>query len=198
MGRYPAARADGIVMREDGSAGKPEQGLSKAWPAVASAGRMSMLRVMAAVTALGIGVTIAHAQNLDVIKQRRDIMKTIATGSLLNFKMTKGEAPFDLAKVKSSLQSWEESAAKFKTLFPEDSKTGGDTDAAPKIWEARSEFNAAADNLIAVAKAAAAAITDEASLKAEYPKVARACGGCHNNTDGFAPGLAASFKKLNQ
>ena len=55
----------------------------------------------------------------------------------------------------------------------------------------------AVDNFVNVSKAAAAAITDEATLKAEYPKiVSQGCNGCHKEADGFAPRLGDSFKKL--
>ena len=157
-----------------------------------------MLRIVAAVAALGIGATIAYAQNLDAIKNRRDVMKAIANAGITNFKMMKGEAPFDLAKVQAGLKIYQDEAAKLKGLFPDDSKTGGDTDASPKIWQERPQFNAAIESFINGAKAAASAITDEQTFKAEYPKVVTSCGGCHKDADGFSPRLADSFKKLKQ
>jgi cytochrome c556 len=157
-----------------------------------------MLRILATVGALAMGATLAYAQNLDAIKQHREVMKTIATAGTTNFKMLKGEAPFDLAKVQAGLKTYQEQALKLKALFPDDSKVGGDTDASPKIWQARPEFDAAIDTFIAVAKTAAGAITDEPSFKAEYPKVVSSCGGCHKDADGFSPRLTDSFKKLNR
>ena len=76
--------------------------------------------------------------------------------------------------------------------------TGGDTDAAPKIWAAKAEFTKAVDTFVSIAKTAAGAIKDEASFKANYQKVVESCGGCHKDTDGFAPPLRESFKKLKQ
>ena len=157
-----------------------------------------MLRIVAAVAALGIGATIAYAQNFDAIKNRRDVMKAIANAGITNFKMMKGEAPFDLAKVQAGLKIYQDEAAKLKGLFPDDSKTGGDTDASPKIWQERPQFNAAIESFINGAKAAASAIKDEQTFKAEYPKVVTSCGGCHKDADGFSPRLADSFKKLKQ
>jgi cytochrome c556 len=157
-----------------------------------------MLRIVAIFAALGIGVTVVYAQNLDAIKNRRDVMRAIATAVITNFKMMKGEAPFDLAKVQAGLKIYQDEAAKLKGLFPDDSKTGGDTDASPKIWQERPQFNAAIETFINGAKAAASAITDEQTFKAEYPKVVTSCGGCHKDADGFSPRLADSFKKLKQ
>jgi cytochrome c556 len=158
-----------------------------------------MLRLATGIAALAIGATVVHAQNLDAIKKRRDAMKAIGTAAAANFRMMKGDTPFDLAKVQAGLKAYQDEAAKLKSLFPDDAKTGGDTDASPKIWQARAEFEAAVDRFISVTKAAAAAITDEASLKVEYPKItSQGCNGCHKEADGFAPRLGESFKKLKQ
>lgn len=157
-----------------------------------------MLRIVAAAAALAIGATAVYAQNLDAIKQRRDAMKNIAKAGTPPFQMMKGQAPFELAKVQAGLKAYQDEGAKLKTLFPADSKTGGDTDATPKIWQAKAEFDAAIDTFIATAKAAAGSIKDEATFKADYPKVAASCGGCHKDTDGFSPRLADSFKKMKQ
>lgn len=159
---------------------------------------MFSLRLVAAFAALALGATMVWAQNLDAIKQRREVMKEIAKAGTPPFKMSKGEIPFDLAKVEAGLKTYQEQASKLKGLFPEESKTGGNTDASPKIWANLTAFGQEVDTFIATAKAAAGAIKDEATFKAEYPKVVRSCGGCHKETDGFAPRLAESFKKLSQ
>jgi cytochrome c556 len=157
--------------------------------------RVAGLFVLGAAAILGTGTLVAYAQGQDAIAQRRAVMKAIATAGTETFKMSKGELPFDLAKFQSVMGTYQSQAPKLKDLFPDSSKTG-ETDAKPKIWTARAEFNAAIDTFIATAKAAAAAVKDEATFKAEYPKVLRSCGGCHKESDGFAPRLADSFKKL--
>ena len=145
-----------------------------------------MLRILAVVTAIAVGATAVYAQNADAIKQRREVMRTIVkSGSGDVFKMTKGEMPFDLAKVQAVVKAVEDQCAEVQGLFADDSKTGT-TDAQPKIWTARAEFNAVIDKWAADAKAAGAAIKDEATFKAEYGKVGGACGGCHKASDGFA------------
>ena len=155
-----------------------------------------MYRTLAVLSVVAVGATAVYAQNLDAIKARREAMQAIATAGSANFGMMQGKVPFDLATVQANLKMYQEQAAKFKGLFPEDSKTGGNTDAKPKIWQSKAEFDAANDNFITVVKAAAAAITDEASLKTEYPKViSQGCNGCHKDADGFSPPLRESFKK---
>jgi cytochrome c556 len=144
---------------------------------------------------LATGTLVAYAQNADAIAKRQAVMKAIVTAGSTSFNISQGKAPFDLAKVQAGLQAYQTEAAKLKDLFPDDSKTG-DTEAQPKIWAERANFNAAIDTFIATAKSAAASIKDEDTFKAEYPKVIRSCGGCHKDADGFSPRLADSFKRL--
>ena len=49
----------------------------------------------------------------------------------------------------------------------------------PSVWEKKADFLGRFDKFAADAKAAAGAIKDEASFKAEWPKVVSNCGGCH-------------------
>lgn len=115
----------------------------------------------------------------DPIAERKQMMKSIggATGDAA--KMLKGEAPFDLAKVQVALKSYSDVSKKFGALFPANSKEGGETTAAPKIWEDMAGFKAGLDKMDKEAAAAAAAIKDEASFKATMPNVLKNCGGCH-------------------
>lgn len=92
--------------------------------------------------------------------------------------MLKG-APFDLTATQTSLKTFGNVAAKMPALFPEDSKTGGDTAALPAIWENKSDFDARFAAFGQDAAAALAVVNDEASFKANIPKVFQNCGGCH-------------------
>jgi cytochrome c556 len=138
-----------------------------------------MRRTLALAALLSVAATVVFAQNLDAIKQRQEAMKAQETAGGQIADMLKGKAPFDLAKAKASFAVFTDTTAKLKTLFPDDSKTGGDTAALPVIWEQKADFMARLDKLGADAKAASAAITDEASLKREAGKVFSACTGCH-------------------
>lgn len=156
---------------------------------------LSGLSVLAGVAVVAMGATVVSAQNADIIKQRRETMRTIAGASTQNFKMMKGEVPFDATAFQANMKVIGEQAAKFKGMFPDDSKTGGGTDAAPKIWEAKAEYNGIVDKWIETTKATAAAIKDEASFKTSYPEFTKTCGGCHMSTGGFTISLGESFKK---
>jgi len=137
-----------------------------------------MLRVVAAVAALAIGATVVLAQNAAVIDQRKQAMKAFGGAAKEPGAMNKGDAPFDLPKVQASLKSIEETATKAKGLFPDDSKIG-ETDTLPAAFEKKADLLARFDKIGADAKAAAGAIKDEATFKAEWPKVVTNCGGCH-------------------
>ena len=137
-----------------------------------------MLRVLSVVAALAVGATAVYAQSA-AIGQRKEIMKGVGGAMKEPGGMMKGEMPFDLAKVQASLKTIAEASPKMPALFPDDSKTGGETTVLPAIWEKKAEFDAGFKKLEADAKTAAAAIKDEASFKTEWPKIGANCGSCH-------------------
>lgn len=137
-----------------------------------------MLRVIAGLAALAVCTTLVLAQNTAAIDQRKQAMKALGGAAKDPSTMMKGDAPFDLAKVQASLKTLETTAIKGKTVFPDDSKTG-ETDALPAAFENKADLFAKFDKFAADAKAAQAAVKDEASFKSEWPKVVANCGGCH-------------------
>jgi cytochrome c556 len=95
--------------------------------------------------------------------------------------MVRAEAPFDAAKVNEAFAQWADTAQRLPSLFPDNSKTGQDTRARPKIWETRSDFDA---KIAAWGKAVAdnrdkAKTLDE--LKVSYEAVKTACDNCHES-----------------
>ena len=137
-----------------------------------------MIRAVSIVAALAVGVTAVYAQSA-AIGQRKEILKSFGAAMKAPGAMAKGEAPFELAKVQASLKTLSEGAPKLEMLFPDDSKTGGETQALPVIWEKKAEFTGLFKKLAADATAASAAIKDEASFKTEWPKIGANCGTCH-------------------
>jgi len=135
---------------------------------------------MAVVAALAVGATAVWAQNAAGIAARKDAMKAFGGAAKGPGGMAKGDAPFELPKVQASLKTIQETAVKAKGLFPDDTKTG-ETDALPAAFEKKADLMARFDKLGADAKAAEGAIKDEATFKAEWPKVVSNCGGCHKD-----------------
>jgi cytochrome c556 len=64
-------------------------------------------------------------------------------------------------------------------LFPDNSKTGGETAALPKIWEDMADFKARFVKLGNDAKTADASVKDLDSLKATFSELGKNCSGCH-------------------
>jgi cytochrome c556 len=137
-----------------------------------------MLRFVTVAAVFAVGATAVYAQSA-AIGQRKELFKQLGGAAKVGGPMMKGEVPFDLAKVQGSLKVYAENADKLKDLFPDDSKTGGDTEALPVIWEKKADFTANFVKFAKDATDAAAAIKDEASFKTEWPKVMANCGGCH-------------------
>jgi cytochrome c556 len=156
-----------------------------------------MLKVLTGLSILAIGASFASAQNVDAVEKRRASMRAIAQAGTPAFGMFQKKADFDLAKVQAGLKAYQEEGAKLKTLFPDDSKTGGETDATAKVWTSRAEFDKAIDSFVSTARTASETIKDETSFRAEYDKVVKSCGSCHGDA-GFSPRLTDSFKKARE
>jgi cytochrome c556 len=140
-----------------------------------------MLRAVVGIALLTLGANVVLAQNTAVIKERKDLMKANAEATKAPTAMMKGEAPFDLAKVKTSLKTFHDNAIKLKAMWPENSKTGEDTRALPAIWTNVKDYLDWFDGFANDAKAAQVSIKDEASFKTEWPKVVDYCGSCHKD-----------------
>jgi cytochrome c556 len=138
-----------------------------------------MIRNVLAVAAVALGVTAVVAQS-DPIAARKALMKANGDQAKIAGAMAKGEAPFDLAKVQVVFATFADSAAKMPALFPDNSKTGGETAALPAIWENKADFDAKMAAFGKNAIAAKTEIKDADALKAKWGAFAKEnCGGCH-------------------
>lgn len=137
------------------------------------------MRFVLAVAALALGATVVNAQ--DPIAARKALMKATGGQAAQGAKFMKGEEPFDLAKAQAIFAQYQKTAAEAQPLFPDSSKTGGDTAALPTVWEKKPDFEAKLVKFGAEAKDAAAKVKDMDSFKAAFPEVMKNCGGCHEN-----------------
>jgi cytochrome c556 len=139
-----------------------------------------MLRTVIAVAAIALGVTALAAQS-DPIATRKALMKEVGAQTKTGGGMAKGEVPYDQTKAQTIFATYVDAAAKLPNLFPENSKTGGDTAALPAIWANMSDVKAKYDKFGAEAKAAQSSVKDLDSFKAAFGGVTKNCGGCHEN-----------------
>jgi cytochrome c556 len=176
---------DGVASRYGGKTHLPivsrrrNSGRVAAACAPGERGGRDMIRTIFVVAAIGLGVGIAVADQ-DPIAARKALMKANGDQAKIGAAMVKGEAPFDLDKVHKMFATFADAAAKMPALFPDNSKTGGETAADPKIWENMDDVKARFAKLGADAKDAAAKVTDLDSLKAAFGNIGKNdCGGCH-------------------
>ena len=133
---------------------------------------------IAAMAVLAASLGSAAAQG-DVVAERQTILKTFGAGIREPGAMMRGEMPYDQAKVMAALATLKAGAAKLPPLFPDASLTATGTKALPLIATERDKFAAIFTKMGADVTAAEGAIKDEASFKAEFPKVLANCGACH-------------------
>ena len=134
-----------------------------------------MIRIIFVLAAVAIGVTAVTAQT-DPIAARKESMKQNSKHTKGIGAMAKGDTPFDASAVNAAFTQWAKTASELPTQFPDNSKSGGETRALPKIWSDRAGFDA---QIAAFAKASAARPTDLEGLKKSWPAVNKACGDCH-------------------
>lgn len=139
-----------------------------------------MLRILLT-GALAVGLATVVAAQADPIAQRKDIMKGVGAATKLGGEMAKGEKPFDLSEAQKILKTYADAAATFHTHFPDTSKEGGKTTAAPKIWETPDDFRAQFDAWSKDISKAAADTKDLASFRASFGAVTKACKACHDS-----------------
>ena len=130
---------------------------------------------------LGCGLAVAGAAvAADPIAERQELMKTVGRSTKTAAEMVQGKTPYDAAAAKAAMTAIAEAAKTFPTLFPAGSETGGETEASPKIWEAKADFDAHAAKLAATAAAAAAAADGGLdAFKPAFGATAANCKGCH-------------------
>ena len=137
-----------------------------------------MIRTTAALAVVALGATAAYGQNTRAIAQRQATMKEYASAVRIPGRMLSGSVPFDLVAIQAALEAIEATAVKSKTVFPKDSRVG-ETNALPAAFDNQSDFFAQFDKLAGDARTARNSIEDEASFKAEWPKIATSCRACH-------------------
>lgn len=142
------------------------------------AGRAVRLVMLAA----ACGFVVIGAAAADPIADRKALMKTVGFSAKAAGAMVKGEAPFDAAKAELAMRAIHAAATGLPHLFPDSSKTGGETEASPKIWEDMKGFLHQAEELKEhSAEAIEAAKKDAEAFKTAFGGVAKYCKSCHES-----------------
>jgi cytochrome c556 len=128
-----------------------------------------------------LGVTAAAAQNCpEFIQKRQTLMKKSGDEAKIGTAMIKGERPFEADKIQEIYAAFAEDAKQMPALFPDCSKAGAKTTAAPAIWERMDDFKAAIAKFAADVKAAQDNKTNDLdALKANFQTIGKNCSSCH-------------------
>ena len=137
-----------------------------------------IFRAVCVTLAVAFGATAVLAQSA-AIAERKAVMKGVGGAAKTGAGFAKGSTPYDNAKAVEVFVIYANAAAKMPALFPDDSKTGGETTAAPKIWADKAAFTAAFAKFEADSKAAQASVKDVDSFKAAFGAMGKHCGACH-------------------
>ena len=149
------------------------------------------MRTIAVGLALALGATFALSTTgwsqqpealtgTAAIEKRQELMKSAGRATKAAGQMVKGETAWDADAAAAAMQTLVDVGTQFPTLFPADSKTGNDTEAAPAIWEKPDEFEAALVKFQEDTQAAIdAAPQDMESFKQAFGMVTQNCKGCH-------------------
>jgi cytochrome c556 len=137
-----------------------------------------MIRTVLGIAMLAFGATALVAQT-DPIAARKALMKTNGDQNRVATEMLEGKRPFNLDDAKKVFVVFAEAGEKAPALFPDNSKTGGDTAALPPIWENKADFNAKLAKFASESKAAGDATKDLDTFKVQITEIRKNCGGCH-------------------
>ena len=142
-------------------------------------GRPAGAALAAAFLVVGAGAVIAQS---DPIATRMGLMKQNEENAIAIVRMMRGQAPFDAAKVDAAFAQWTDTSQKLPSLFPDNSKSGQKTRAAPKIWTSKVDFDekaAAFGKVVADNRDKAKGSLD--GLRAAVPAIGNACDACHKD-----------------
>lgn len=143
---------------------------------------MLQTKVLAGIAAIaGVAVAISGvAVGQDVIAQRKALMKQVGGATKTSTEMIKGDMPYDAKAAEGAATTIAQNWGTFVKLFPATAKTGGETTAAPKIWEDTQGFEAKGAVLAKAAQAASqAAAKGPEAFKTSFGEVTKLCKGCH-------------------
>lgn len=142
-----------------------------------------MFHALLAAAALAFGATAVIAQS-DPVKQRNETMYQMGEEAYDHlYPMTKGEAPYEQAKVDAAFAKIAELAPKLPPLWLPGSTgkaEGSDFHSSPKVWQNKADFDARLAKLIKDVNDNAGKVKNLEQLKTVYVVVVeQGCNACH-------------------
>jgi cytochrome c556 len=140
--------------------------------------------VMACITIIS-GVSAVASQS-DPIQQRNALMKSMWQDAFsVPYKMSRGQEPFDRAKVEASLEKMSGIVSQLPPLWPPNSKPPANPNAkyssSLKIWESKPDFEAKLARLTKSIADNRGKAKDIESLKGVVGAINQNCDNCHES-----------------
>jgi len=144
---------------------------------------MTLSRSLLAATA-GAGLSLILAASAvgagNPVEERQATMKHIGQGVKEASGYVSGKDAWDAAKVKALMSGIAADAKKAHGLFPKGSDKDPKSEALPKIWESKADFDKKMDELAAAATTAGkSANADE--FKTNFKAIGATCKSCHDS-----------------
>lgn len=143
---------------------------------------MSLSRTfLPAATGIGLSLILAATASGagNPVEERQATMKHIGQSVKEASGYMTGKDPWDAAKVKALMAGISADAKKAHGLFPKGSDKDPKSEALPKIWESKADFDKKLDDLAAAATAAGkSANADE--FKTNFKAIGATCKSCHD------------------
>lgn len=146
-------------------------------------GRMRICTVSLVVALLlAFGTAGAHPGATGIVKERMDMMQSIAASMKRTSQMLRAPAEPDRAAIAAEAKSIAAHGAQMVDLFPAGTG-GGVSEATPAVWRAPADFEKKARALVESANAlAVAAESGDVDLMTEaFRLTGRTCSACHRD-----------------
>lgn len=131
--------------------------------------------------ALALGLaSAAMAAAGNPIEARQHCMKANVKMMKVMVPVLKGQAAYDKAAIDAAIANAEAACAGWSEWWGDDTKPGGavETEALETVWTDKAGFEAAGGAYVKAMEAVKAS-ADEASFKAAFPELGKACQSCH-------------------
>ncbi len=129
------------------------------------------------------GLAVAHSGATGIVKQRMELMKSIADQMKTIGKMIKGEEDFDAEQVAEAAETIVSHAEKVPEMFPKGSNEAP-SEALPVIWQDWETFLQLSADMKQHAndlRSAAENAADVNGIRPQFMAVGKTCSACHED-----------------
>ena len=137
----------------------------------------TVIWTLAAGAALALATAAVSAGN--PMEERQATMKQVGQTMKEAAAFTSAQTPFDAAKVKTLMDGVGGAAKKLHGLYPPGSGADPKSEADPKIWENKADFDKRLTELTTLA-AAAGKTTSTDTFKPAFSALGATCKSCHD------------------